>query len=214
MVRQVLTGLALAATAWAADPIVIRAARLFDGKSDTFQTPGVVVVQDGKIVGVGPQAAIPAGAKTIDLGDATLSPGFMDAHTHLTMDFSGAGGNAQRIVNGLQRTVAEQTLDTAKNARVTLMAGFTTVRNLGASDQIDIGLRNAIARGVVPGPRMLTAGKALGTTGGHCDVTNGFRPGLFPEPGIEESKLDPRQARKARMAMARIMATSQRRPSR
>jgi imidazolonepropionase-like amidohydrolase len=97
---------------------------------------------------------------------------------------------------------------------VTLMAGFTTVRNLGASDQIDIGLRNAIARGVVPGPRMLTAGKALGTTGGHCDVTNGFRPGLFPEPGIEESKLDPRQARKARMAMARIMATSQRRPSR
>ncbi|MCX6596257.1 MAG: amidohydrolase family protein [Acidobacteria bacterium] len=198
MVRQVLTGLALVATAWAADPIVIRAARLFDGKSDTFQTPGVVVVQDGKIVGVGPQAAIPAGAKTIDLGDATLSPGFMDAHTHLTMDFSGVSNNAQRILNGLQRTVAEQTLDATKNARVTLMAGFTTVRNLGASDQIDIGLRNAIARGVVPGPRMLTAGKSLGSTGGHCDPTNSFRPGLFPEPGIEDSIINsPDEARKA-----------------
>lgn len=179
----------------AAPPIVIQAARMWDGKSDTVKTPGVVVVQDGKIILVGPYASFPDGASVIDLGDATILPGFMDAHTHLTFD--GSGGTAMRILNGLQKGIPEQTLDATVNAKKTLMAGFTTVRNLGASDQIDIGLRNAINRGVVPGPRILTAGKSIGTTGGHCDPTNSYRPGLFEEPGLNESIINsPEEARK------------------
>ena len=187
--------LGLGGSLWAAEPLVIRAARLFDGKSDTLQTPGLVVVEDGKIRQVG--GAAPGGVRVIDLGDATLSPGFMDAHTHLTSNRP-LGTTAQTILNSLQKTIAEQTLDAAVNARVTLMAGFTTVRNLGAPDQIDIGLRNAIARGVVPGPRIITAGRSLGSTGGHCDSTNSYRPGLFPEPGVEQSIINsPEDARRA-----------------
>ncbi len=190
--------LALAAPVFAADLIVLQARRLFDGRSDTLQSPGVVTIEDGKILRVGPYASFPKGAQVIDLGDATLIPGFMDAHTHLTLDFSGGGTNAQRIVSSLQKTIAEQTLDATINARKTLMAGFTTVRNLGAADQIDIGLRNAINRGVVPGPRMLTAGKSIGTTGGHCDPTNGYRSGLFDEPGVDDSIINsPAEARHA-----------------
>lgn len=156
----------------------IKAARLFDGKADTLVSPGLVVVSDGKIVQVGGSA--PAGARLIDLGDATLLPGFMDAHTHLTFDpntFTPAG----RLGN-MAKTPAEFAIESAENARKTLLAGFTTVRNLGAQDFVDIGLRNAINRGLTPGPRILTAGKSLGTTGGHCDPTNGARPGAAPEP--------------------------------
>lgn len=197
MVRVAILIAATAAIVAAQGVTVIRAARLFDGKSETLQSPGVVVVEKGLIVAVGPSVAVPAGAKTIDLGDATLTPGFMDAHTHLTSDNSG-GTTAQRMMTSLGKTIAEQTLDATVNARVTLMAGFTTVRNLGAPSQIDIGLRNAIDRGVIPGPRMLTAGKSIGTTGGHCDSTNAYRAGLFEEPGVEESIINsPEEARKA-----------------
>ena len=164
---------------------VLKAARMFDGKSNALTTPGVVVVTGDKIVGVGTSAAIPAGAETIDLGDATLLPGFIDAHTHLTSmyveDFK------QARLDTLQKTVAEMTLDATANARVTLMAGFTTVRDVGSSNYMDVGLRNAIADGVVPGPRMLVTVHALGATGGHCDHEDGYREGLF---GHESNPLD------------------------
>jgi imidazolonepropionase-like amidohydrolase len=156
---------------------VLKAARLFDGKSDAMVTPGLVVVTSGKIVAVGASANIPAGAEVIDLGDATLLPGFIDAHTHLTMNFS--DDFRQMELDRLQKTVAEQALDASVNARVTLMAGFTTVRDVGSSDYLDVGLRNAIRDGVVPGPRMLVTVHALGSTGGHCDFQDGFRQGLF-----------------------------------
>ena len=110
--------------------------------------PGVVVVSGNQIQSIGGPA--PAGATVIDLGDATLLPGFIDAHTHLTMDFN-PDYNAARI-RALDRTVAEQAIDATVNARKTLMAGFTTVRDVGSSDFLDIGLRNAINSGVVPGP--------------------------------------------------------------
>jgi imidazolonepropionase-like amidohydrolase len=156
---------------------VLKAARLFDGKSGTLATPGVVVVAEGKIVAVGANAAIPAGVEVIDLGDATLSPGFIDAHTHLTMmnsdDFK------QNRLDGLQKTIAERALDASANARVTLMGGITTVRDVGSSDYIDVGLRNAIHDGKVPGPRMLVTVHALSATGGHCDFSQGYREGLF-----------------------------------
>jgi imidazolonepropionase-like amidohydrolase len=164
---------------------VLKAARMFDGKSNALSTPGLVVITDGKISGVGAKAPIPAGAETIDLGDATLLPGFIDAHTHLTMMYSDDW--KQNLIDGLQKTIAEQALDASANARVTLMAGFTTVRDVGSSNFLDVGLRNAIRDGIVPGPRMLVTVHALGSTGGHCDHEGGFRQGLF---GKESDPLD------------------------
>jgi imidazolonepropionase-like amidohydrolase len=155
----------------------LKAARLFDGKSNALATPGVVVVTDGKIVAAGTSAAIPAGAEVIDLGDATLLPGFIDAHTHLTMMHSDDW--KQNKLDGLQKPIPEMALDASVNARVTLMAGFTTVRDVGSRDYLDVGLRNAIRKGDVPGPRMLVSVHAIGSTGGHCDESGGFRAGLF-----------------------------------
>src|SRR5262245_7144129 len=155
---------------------VIKAARLFDGKSNSLVTPGLVVVTDNKIFGVGSGASIPSGAETIDLGDATLLPGFIDAHTHLTMDYY--DNLVQGELESLEQPIPEMALDASVNARVTLMDGFTSVRDVGSAHYLDAGLRNAINKGVVPGPRMLVAVHAIGATGGHCDET-GFRHGVF-----------------------------------
>ena len=176
---------------------VLKAARMFDGKSDALVSPGMVVVTGGKITGVGTTAAIPTGAEVIDLGDATLLPGLIDAHTHLTFPYTEDYNREQ--LDGLRKTVAEKALDASVNARVTLMAGITTVRDVGSSDFLDVGLRNAIAKGDVPGPRMLVTVHALGATGGHCDYQDGFHQGLF---GHESGPLDgvingPDQARYA-----------------
>jgi imidazolonepropionase-like amidohydrolase len=156
---------------------VLKAARLFDGKSNALVTPGVVVVTDGKIVAAGSSASVPAGAEVIDLGDATLLPGFIDAHTHLTMMYS--EDYKQERLDPLEKTIAERALDASVNARVTLLAGVTTVRDVGSLDYLDVGLRNAIRNGKVPGPRMLVTVHALSSTGGHCDFSQGFREGLF-----------------------------------
>jgi len=153
---------------------VIRAARMFDGRGGTATGPAIVVVRDGRIVAIG--GAVPPGAKVIDLGDATLLPGFIDAHTHLTME-SGPDWY-QDTVNDLRRTVAEKAIRAAENARKTLWAGFTTVRDVGSSDYLDVGLRDSINAGVTPGPRMLVSVYALGARGGHCDMT-GFPYMLF-----------------------------------
>jgi len=157
--------------------IVLKAARMFDGKSNSLTSPGLVIVADNKITAVGSGASVPTGAEIIDLGDATLLPGFIDAHTHVTMMHSDDW--KQRELDTLQKTIPEQTLDATVNARITLMAGFTTVRDVGSHDYMDVGLRNAIRNGKVPGPRMLVSVHAIGSTGGHCDESAGFREGLF-----------------------------------
>jgi imidazolonepropionase-like amidohydrolase len=155
----------------------LKASRLFDGHSAALVEPGIVVVTEGKIVAAGANAPIPAGAEVLDLGDATLLPGFIDAHTHLTDEASDDW--KQDTIDGLQKTVAEKALDSTVNAGKTLMSGFTTVRDVGSSDYLDVGLRNAIRNGRVVGPRMLVATYAIGSTGGHCDESAGFRAGLF-----------------------------------
>lgn len=166
-----------------AQPIVLKAARMFDGQKMT--TPGVVVVSGSTILAVGKDAPLPAGARTIDFGDATLSPGFVDAHTHLSSMYS--TDYRQSALDGLQKTVPELTLLATENLKKTLMVGVTTTRDVGSRDFMDIGLRNAVRAGVIPGPRMLVSVHAIGSTGGHCDDQNGFRFGLFGrESGIED----------------------------
>ncbi|HEY3121628.1 MAG TPA: amidohydrolase family protein [Vicinamibacteria bacterium] len=148
---------------------VLRAARLFDGRGDTLVKDAVVIVEGDRIRAVGPRLDVLAGATVIDLGDATLLPGFIDAHTHLTGESS--DNWFVGTVQGLRRTVPEQAIRATEYARRTLQAGFTTIRNVGAEDFVDVALRNAIAEGVVPGPRMLVSVHPLGARGGHCDQT-------------------------------------------
>ena len=148
-------------------PIVLKAAHLFDGRTGRMSEPGLIVVQGKRIVTVGSTATIPEGARIIDLGDATLLPGFIDSHVHITSDHD--DNWAQGFYEGMLRFPVEQSFYAAKNAKVTLEAGFTSVRNVGSGDFIDIGLRNAIDAGIAEGPRILAAGYAIGSTGGHCD---------------------------------------------
>jgi imidazolonepropionase-like amidohydrolase len=148
---------------------VLKAARLFDGRSESLLRDGVVIVEGGRITAAGARLPIPPGATVVDLGDATLLPGFIDSHTHITGEFS--DNWAQGTLDSLRRGVAETAIRSAELARKTLMAGFTTIRDVGAGDFIDVGLRNAINAGVTPGPRILASSGALGARGGHCDDT-------------------------------------------
>lgn len=175
--------------------VVLKAARLIDGTGAAAINNGVVVVTDNVITGVGAAGSvrIPANARMIDLGDVTLMPGFVDAHTHLVGRVLGDPAGGEALVRDFQSFAA---ILSVQNARATLTAGFTTVRNVGARGFDDMALRKAIDEGWTVGPRMMTAGHSLGIRGGHCDE-NGFRPGLF-DPGIEEGVADgPDQIRAA-----------------
>ena len=164
--------------------VVLKAARLFDGRGEATVKDGMVIVSGGKIQAVGSGLAVPAGAKVIDLGDATLLPGLIDSHTHLSSEAS--DNWLEDTVSGLRQTVAESAIRATDNARRTLMAGFTTVRDVGSGEYVDVGLRNSIQGGVIAGPRMLVSVHALGARGGHCD-NGGFPYERFgKEPGIEE----------------------------
>ncbi|TVP76208.1 MAG: amidohydrolase family protein [Gemmatimonadales bacterium] len=161
-------------------PVVLHAGALFDGTGDELATHVRIVVEDGRITAVGTDVEVPAGAHEVDLSGWTVLPGLMDMHTHITSDpADGYGESRFRDFPGTAALIG------AKNARLTLLAGFTTVRNAGASEYADVALRDAINAGMLPGPRILTAGKGLGITGGHCDQT-GYRPDLFPETGVED----------------------------
>jgi imidazolonepropionase-like amidohydrolase len=153
-----------AVSLWAQAPprVAVKAARMLDVKSGQMIADPVVVVEGDKIVSVGTGAA-PAGVKVVNLGNATLLPGLIDAHTHLTYDPQNFG------LRGLEISIPKQALIGAKNARTTLLAGFTTVRNVGADGYTDIALRDEIDNGDLPGPRMDASGPLIGITGGHCD---------------------------------------------
>jgi imidazolonepropionase-like amidohydrolase len=158
-------------TARAQQPIVVRAARMVDVARGELIAPAVVVVANGRIVSVG-SGGLPAGARTVDLGDLTLLPGLIDAHTHLTADISG-----DWITRSVRELPADAALRGARNARRTLLAGFTTVRDVGSVGFADVSLMKAIDAGFVMGPRMIPSAHAIGITGGHCDDT-GWAPGV------------------------------------
>jgi imidazolonepropionase-like amidohydrolase len=147
-------------------PTIIHAGHLLDVKTGRMIDNATVVIQDDKIISVGPpqwgKFGPPVNLKTIELPNATLLPGLIDAHTHLTFDPNFG-------YQELGVSIPKEALIGAKNARITLEAGFTTVRNVGASGYTDIALRDAINEGMVPGPRILASGPALSITGGHCD---------------------------------------------
>ena len=178
-------------------PVVLKAAYLFDSKSGQLTQGGTVVVEGDKIVSIGGTA--PANAKVIDLGDATLLPGFIDAHTHLDGQFQKDFYKA--FYEQMLRFPVEQAHTAALYAKRTLEAGFTTVRNVGAGDFVDIGLRNAINNGVIVGPRMITAAHSIGSTGGHCDQ----QP--VPAGGRQAGRTARRRVQRRRRNAARPCAT-------
>ena len=155
----------LAGQAAAPPVLVIRAGRLIDGRGGAPIAPAVVVVRGDRIESVGGGSAIPTGARVVDLGSATLLPGLIDLHTHLTS----TGVHWEDEL--LKTTPGQAALHGAQNARITLMAGFTTCRDMGPTwPYVDIDLRNAIDGGVVSGPRLMVAGNYVSPTGGAGDA--------------------------------------------
>src|SRR6516165_6611252 len=159
----------------AAGPAVaIRAGHVIDTVAGRMTGPQVIVVQDGRIAAVGSDIEVPAGARVIDLGGYTVLPGLMDAHTHLTIDQRNQDPLAE-----LAHTAAERAFGSIPNARAVLLAGFTTVRDLGSYRAlVDVALRDAINRGDVIGPRMYVAGAYVTIAGGAGAVT-GFAPDVM-----------------------------------
>ena len=167
-----LTGLAAAAvlaTAGLPAPdgplLAIHAAHLVDPAAGRVLEDVLVVISGDRIAAIGTAATtpVPTGARRIELGSATILPGLIDVHVHLTANASDEG------LNGLVKPTVREAIDGVANARRTLEAGFTTVRNVGAGGFSDVALRDAINEGEIEGPRMLVSGPPLGATGGHAD---------------------------------------------
>ncbi len=172
---------ALSASAFAADTVVVTAAKMIDVASGRVVDRPQVIVTDGRIIAVGHQGdAVPADARHIDLGARTLLPGLIDMHVHLTSDPTISG------YRGLEFTDNFWTVVGVANAKKTVEAGFTTVRNVGSSNYDDVALKQAIEHGYVPGPRIVPATYAIGATGGHCDSTE-FPPSMqVPNPAVAD----------------------------
>ncbi len=157
--------MSLTGTAAMADGVtIIKAGSLFDSQSGKVTRDAVIIVEDDKIVALGDSdTEIPEGADVIDLSSSFVLPGVMDMHTHIV------GNLDNYFFAGYFQSPHRATIGGVVNAEKTLMAGFTTIRNVGASDYADVALRNAIDAGEIPGPRMAVSGPGLGITGGHCD---------------------------------------------
>lgn len=152
------------------EPVVLRGARLLVGDGEVV-TPGVVRIEGKRIQAVGASVST-EGARVIDLGERTLVPGLIDLHTHVSVEVGLSP--YERIA----MTPAKAAVAGVVNAEATLMAGFTTIRDVGGFELVDVALRDKIAEGMIPGPRMFVATVGIGTTGGHADNTNYFPPYL------------------------------------
>ena len=192
LLGSMVLGIAVPAAASAAT--LLHAGRLIDGIGNAPLTEVTVVVDGTKISAVEKGYRAPAAGDTvIELKDATLMPGLWDMHVHLTSEYS---KNAQ--LEGFTLNEADVALNGAAYAERTLNAGFTTVRDLGSAYNASIALRNAITKGTVRGPRIIAAGKAIATTGGHADPTNGWAQHIMGEPGPREGVVNgPFQAAEA-----------------
>jgi imidazolonepropionase-like amidohydrolase len=162
-----------------ADTVVVTADRMVDVLAGRGVERPQITISDGRIVAVGVQGgAIPAGARRVDLPGVTLLPGLIDMHVHLTSDPRYSGYRHLEFTDGFWTVVG------VANAKKTLEAGFTTVRNVGSEDYADVALKQGIEGGYVPGPRIVPATYAIGATGGHCDATE-FPPShLVPQPAV------------------------------
>ena len=181
--------IAAVSPALASEIVAVKAGLLIDGTGAPPKKNPVVLVQDGKILAVGVLA--PTGATVIDLGDRTLLPGFIDCHVQL----AGRGPGEEAAADGSARDLPqEDAIRGVRNAKRTLEAGFTTVRNIGGRDLSDVALRNAIRDGIVPGPRMLVSGEAAGGSGST---------GAFLVPSLDAAR-SPDDIRKATAAGVRI----------
>jgi imidazolonepropionase-like amidohydrolase len=176
-----LTALAFAGSVSAQEPVVLKASRMIDPGREEPIEDAVVVVRGDRVEASGPASSvtIPAGARAIDLSGYTILPGLMDCHVHIT-GVPGDGGDTQK----LRETAVHDGIRGAAHAKITLEAGFTTIRNVGSGNYADAALRDLIEEGVVPGPRMWVATRGLGATGGHADI-NGWSSDL-ELPGTAE----------------------------
>ncbi|MEX2154936.1 MAG: amidohydrolase family protein [Gemmatimonadaceae bacterium] len=156
----------------AAERVVLRASRMLDVESGRIIQNARVVVEGDKIAAVNP-ASVPADARAVDLGDVTLLPGFIDAHTHL-----GGEIGPTMLLDPVMETEVDGAFRAVRNGRLTILAGFTTVRDFGGS--VTVALGKAVDRGDVLAPRVVPSRNALGITGGHCDVT-GYAPGVLEQ---------------------------------
>lgn len=179
----------------AAADTLIHAGRLIDGTAAEPRGASTVVVRDGRVAEVVDGYRAPTGDDTlIDLKSATVMPGLIDLHVHLMDDFSKPDAYLEQYTRG----PADLALQAAHHARITLRAGFTTVRDLGDRDGVTVALRKAIAAGTATGPRIFAAGDAIASTGGHGDLSNGARPEIAGDPGPLEGVINgPFEARAA-----------------
>jgi len=180
--------------AGAAEPaIAVHCGQLLDTAAGRMLSESTVIVENGRISAVEAGRQTRAGATEIDLSALTCLPGMIDAHTHLTSQTS-----PTRYVDQFHWNLADYVVRSTVYARRTLLAGFTTVRNVGDEDNESVALRNAINAGLLVGPRIFTAGIAIGSTGGHADPTNGYNRDIAGDPGIMQGVINsPDDARKA-----------------
>ena len=164
----------VAGAAASAKDVVIHAGRLIDGTGAAPRTQISILIHDERITGVSDGFVTPAGAEVVDLSGATVLPGLIDCHDHITGGFD--GGNP--VAEAVTRTGYDDAFQSVKSAKATLEAGFTSIRDVGADPFVVIPLKHAIAKGEIEGPRMWVAGPPLGPTGGHSDPTNGLDPEL------------------------------------
>ena len=176
--------LVCAGAAQAQQTTVLRAARMLDVAAGRVVENAVIVIEDERIVAVNP-ASVPEDAEILDLGDVTLLPGLLDTHVHLTGDL-----DRDSFTRSIRQGAPDAALRGARNARRTLLAGFTTVRDIASGNFVDVALMRASDAGLIDAPRIIPVGHAIGITGGHCDTT-GLAPGILergPEAGIADGE--------------------------